>query len=265
MSTSEKSQHAGGGEASPTAHVPEPSFAERARTLVHLGRTATLSTHSAKVPGYPFGSVSMYGVDAQGRPTFLISALAMHTHNLDADGRASLLVTQPNWNEDPLAGSRVTLVGDAAPVPEADQAAVRDAYLARHDNARFWVDYGDFRFYRMQVANLYYVAGFGAMGWVAASEYTQAAVDPLADSAPGMLEHMNADHADALALYCKAFAGVAADAATMTAVDRLGFRVRARTGERLQGLRINFPREITSVSEARQVLVEMVAQARQRA
>lgn len=263
MTTRDTNQHAGGGEPSPTAHVPEPPFAERARTLVHLGRTGTLSTQSRKVAGHPFGSVAPYGVDARGRPTFLISRLAMHTQNLEAEPRSSLLVTQPGWTEDPLAGSRVTLLGTAAVVPEADLAAVRGEYLERHENARYWVDYGDFAFYRLEVVDLYYVAGFGAMGWVAAQEYTQASPDPLADSAAHILEHMNADHADALVLYCKTFAGVAADAATMTGVDRLGFRVRARIGERLQGLRINFPRQVKSAKETREVLVEMVNQAKQ--
>jgi putative heme iron utilization protein len=73
---------------------------------------------------------------------------------------------------------------------------------------------------------------------------------------------MNEDHADALVLYCQAFAGVAADAATMTAVDRLGFGVRARVGDRLQGLRIAFPREVRSTGDARTVLVDMVRTAR---
>ena len=263
MTTRGSNQHAGSGTASPIAAPPEPSFAERARTLLYLGRVGTLSTHSRKAPGFPFGSVAPYGLDRAGRPTFLISTMAMHTQNLAADGRASLLVTQPGWTEDPLAGARVTLVGTVVPLPDGDDGGVRDDYLARHENARHWVDFDDFAFYRMDIVDLYYVAGFGAMGWVDAAEYGRAAPDPLADSAPGILTHMNADHHDALKLYCRVFAGVEADEATMTAVDHLGFRVRARTGERLQGLRINFPREVRSPEAARVVLVEMVRQARE--
>jgi putative heme iron utilization protein len=229
---------------------------------MHLGRVGTLSTHSRKTPGFPFGSVAPYGLDDAGRPTFLISTMAMHTQNLVADGRASLLVTQPGWTEDPLAGARVTLVGTVAPLSEGDVARVREDYLARHGNARYWVDFDDFGFYRMEVADLYYVAGFGAMGWVEVAEYRAAAPDPLADSAPSILAHMNADHADALKLYCRVFAGVEVDEATMTAVDRLGFRVRARTADQLQALRINFPREARTPAEARAVLVEMVRQTR---
>ena len=254
-------QHAGGG-AAPAEAPPEPSFAERARTLMYLGRVGTLSTHSRKTQGFPFGSVAPYGLDESGSPTFLISTMAMHTQNLVADGRASLLVTQPGWTEDPLAGSRVTLVGTVTLLPSDHVAAVRAEYLARHENARHWVDFDDFSFYRMEVVDLYYVAGFGAMGWVDAPAYRAAAPDPLADSTAGILTHMNADHRDALKLCCRVFAGVDVDDATMTAVDRLGFRVRAQSGDRLQGLRINFPREVRSPEAARLVLVEMVRQAR---
>jgi heme oxygenase (biliverdin-IX-beta and delta-forming) len=253
-------RHAGSG--SPATSVPEPPFAERARTLVHVARTGTLSTHSRKVAGFPFGSVAPYGVDENGRPTLLVSTMAMHTQNIAADPRASLLVTQPDWSDDPLAGARVTLVGQVERVPDGDGASVREDYLARQPNARYWVDFDDFAFYRMEVVDLYYVAGFGAMGWVEAQEYRGARPDPLADHATGIIRHMNDDHADALVLYCRAFAGVVAAEATMTAVDRMGFRVRARLGEELRGLRINFTRQVHTPLEARTVLVEMVKQAR---
>jgi len=244
---------------------PEPSFAERARTLVHLGRTGTLSTHSRRAAGYPFGSVAPYGVDAEGRPTLLISSMAMHTQNLTADSRASLLVQQGGFADDPLAGGRVTLVGDLGKVGADELEAVRGDYLERHESARHWVDFDDFAFWRMEVRELYFVAGFGAMGWVEAGAYGAAEPDPLADFAEGILAHMNADHADALRLYCQVFADFPADEASMTSVDRMGFRVRARAGERLRGIRINFPREARTSNECRVVLVEMVRDARAKA
>jgi heme iron utilization protein len=263
MSTAATNQHAGGGPPS-TPPVPEPPFAERARTLMHLGRTGTLSTQLRKHAGFPFASVAPYGLDALGRPSFLISTMAVHTQNLLADPHSSLLVTQPGWTEDPLAGARLTLVGTVAPVPSEDLPATREDYLARHENARYWVDFDDFGFYRFEVEDLYYVAGFGAMGWVDAAAYCSAAPDPLADHAAGILDHMNADHADALVLYSKTFGGVDAEEATMTGIDRMGFRVRVRSGDRMQGLRINFPREVRTPMDARTVLVEMVREARQR-
>src|ERR1700680_2229182 len=98
--------------------VPEPSFSERARTLVYVGRIGSLSTVSRKQPGFPFGSVMPYGLDDHGRPIFLISTMAMHTQNLQANPRASLLVTQPDATGDPLGTGRVTLLGNVLPVPE---------------------------------------------------------------------------------------------------------------------------------------------------
>ena len=110
MSSSSVGKHAGAGSASDQPAVPEPSFAERARTLVYLGRIGSLSTLSRKQPGFPFGSVMPYGLDDHANPIFLISTMAMHTQNVQADPRSSLLVTLPDTIGDPLGASRVTLL-----------------------------------------------------------------------------------------------------------------------------------------------------------
>ena len=86
------SRHAGPPPSAGAPPTPEPTYAERARTLVHLGRTGTLATLSRRHPGHPFASVMPYALDVRGCPLFLISAMAMHTQNLQGDGRASLLV-----------------------------------------------------------------------------------------------------------------------------------------------------------------------------
>lgn len=240
----------------------EPSFAERARTLVHVGRLATLATRLREGDA-PFASLAPYGVDAEGQPILLLSRLAVHTQNLAADPRASLLVAATT-DGDPLAAPRVTLVGRVAPLSADESAAQRDAYLARQPAARQWIDFGDFALHRLAVERAYWVAGFGAMGWVDGEAYRAAAADPLADHAAGILAHMNADHTDALQLYCRAFAGIAADAVTMTDIDRLGFGVRAGTEEAARALRLPFPRPVHTPAEARTVLVEMVRSARER-
>ena len=245
------------------APVPEPSFAERARTLLYLGRIGSLSTLSRKQPGFPFGSVMPYGLDINGRPVFLISTMAMHTQNLLADPRASLLVTQPDVTGDPLGAARVTLVGNVSSVVQCDLADARKLYLARYENSKYWVDFEDFSFYRMNVVDVYYVGGFGVMGWVTASEYAGAQPDPLADLAAEILEHMNADHKDALVLLARVFAGIGAEEASMTSVDRLGFHLRLKTKDGIRGARIAFLRDVTDSSQARKVLVEMVQHARQ--
>jgi heme iron utilization protein len=231
---------------------------------VYLGRIGSLSTLSRKQPGFPFGSVMPYGLDDHGHPIFLISTMAMHTQNLQADPHASLLVTQPDASSDPLGASRVTLLGNVLPVPEPDVAEARTLYLSRYANSKYWVDFEDFSFYRMVVVDVYYVGGFGVMGWVSASEYYRGQPDPLADIATDIIQHMNTDHRDALILVARVFAGIECQEAAMTSVDRLGFHVRCKTQEGMRGARIAFLREVSSPAEARNVLVDMVAQARQR-
>ena len=124
MSSSSFGKHARGATSGQPA-VAEPSFAERARTLMHSGRIGTLSTLSRKQTGFPFGSLMPYGLDNEGRPIFLISTMAMHTQNLQADPRASLFVTEPDASGDPLGSSRVTLIGSVSRVPEAELATAR--------------------------------------------------------------------------------------------------------------------------------------------
>src|SRR5580698_5663784 len=258
MTTSSGRKHAGPGPASDQPAIPEPSFSERARTLVYLGRIGSLSTLSRKQPGFPFGSVMPYGLDDHGRPIFLISTMAMHTQNLQADPHASLLVTQQDTEGEPLGASRVTLLGNVLPVPKPELAEARKLYLQRHVNSKYWVDFEDFSFYRMDVVDLYYVGGFGVMGWVSASDYDRSQPDPLADAMAEIIQHMNADHKDALVLLAREFSRVDSEEATMTAVDRLGFYVRLKTPDGMRGARIAFLREVRSSVEARKVLVEMV-------
>jgi putative heme iron utilization protein len=225
----------------------------------------SLSTLSRKQSGFPFGSVMPYGLDDRGRPIFLISTMAMHTQNLQADPRASLLVTQQDTEGEPLGASRVTVVGNVLPVPNAELAEARKLYLERHANSRYWVDFEDFSFYRMDVIDVYYVGGFGVMGWVSASDYDRSQPDPLADSTAEIIQHMNSDHKDALVLLARTFARIESTEATMTAVDRLGFHVRVKTPDGLRGARIAFLREVSNPAETRKVLMEMVQQARSRA
>src|SRR5437868_4262880 len=185
MSSSTR-KHAGPSKVSDQPTAPEPSFAERARTLLYLGRIGSLSTLSRKQSGFPFGSVMPYGLDEGGRPIFLISTMAMHTQNLQADPRASLLVTQADASGDPLGASRVTLLGNVAPIAKTEVPAARKLYLERYANSKHWVDFDDFSFHRMDIVDVYYVGGFGVMGWVTASEYNGAKPDPLADAAAGI-------------------------------------------------------------------------------
>ena len=242
--------------------VPEPSHAERARTLVHLQKTGSLSTLSRKQPGWPFGSVMPYGLDEQGQPVFLISTMAMHTQNLLGDPRASLLVTPPESRTDPLGAARVTLMGSAKKVPSGEVAQVRELYLARHANASYWVDFDDFGFFRLAIEDIYFVGGFGSMGWVTAKEYAAAAVDPLADDASSLIQEMNEQHMSTLLLLARVYGNVEAQQVTMTALDRLGFHLRIKTADRMQGGRVAFTNPVRNAQEVRAGLAGMAAQAK---
>ena len=223
--------------------------------LASIARIGSLSTQSRKFPGFPFGSMMPFAIDDVGRPVFLISSMAMHTQNLQQDQRASLLITQPDVSGDPLGAARLTLVGSANIRPAVE---VSELYLSRYENARHWQDYADFAYYRLDVAGVYFIGGFGVMGWVPAEEYAAAAPDPLAADAPEIIQHMNSDHADALRRIVARNAGEAPDEASMTAIDRLGFHVRIKTGDEIHGLRIAFPREVKDTNEVRSVFIEMI-------
>lgn len=239
------------------ADVPAPSHAERARTLVSLERTGTLSTLDRD--GFPHGSYVTFALDGPD-PVFLISRLATHTQNLVHDPRASLMVHEARA-EDPLANGRVTLVGRCEKV--TSPASARAAFLAAHPSAAYYADFEDFSFFRLEVRSLRYIGGYGRMSWVDLAEWRAASPDPLAADAEGILRHMNEDHADALVLYARAFtrATGAADVA-MTGIDRYGFDMSVATPAGRRPARVAFASQITDPMAARQVLVQLVKDAR---
>ena len=134
-------------------------------------------------------------------------------------------------------------------------------YLSRHETAKYYVDFEDFSFWRLNPVDLYFVAGFGVMGWVDISDFEQAAPDPLAEAAPGILEHMNKDHASAMIDIFRHEKGIAASEAKMTAADRLGFHLRFKTPDRVSSVRIGFPGDVRNSDKCRQTLVAMIKRA----
>ena len=224
----------------------------------------TLCTLAGDPHGYPFGSVATYALDDDGSPLFFVSLMAEHTQNAERDPRASLLVTEAVADgDDPLAAGRVTLIGDLARVEVADVASVRARYLAANPTSAYYIDFGDFAFYRLAVRAVRYVGGYGRMSWVDAAAFAGAEADPLVGAAPGILAHMNADHADALVLIC-ARQGARPDTAeaVMSAVDRYGFEVVATTPQGRSVVRLGFPEPVTTTEEVRAALVGMVRHAR---
>jgi heme iron utilization protein len=263
--TEESPKHHGYTDASDDGdEIPEPSHAERARTLLTRAQEGTLATQSRRHPGFPFASLMPYALDPAGHPLVLVSDLAVHTRNLKADDRASLLVTEPQAEDRNALGlARVTLMGPMPATTPEETEVVREIYLERHSDAGYWVDYPDFHFRRMEVQEIYYVGGFGVMGWVAEEDYRDASPDPLRDAAPGIIQHMNEDHADALAILARWKGMKEVEGARMKAVDRLGYHLGVRTAEGMRSLRIPFPEEARSPSRVRKALVDQVARARE--
>jgi len=153
----------------------KPADAQLARDLVARTKTATLSTLAARGEGalYPFGSLVATSPDERGRPILLLSKLAEHTKNLAANPRASLLFAD-HTSDEPLANPRVTLLGEVQRVSDDERPLVRDEYLARHPEAATYEGFKDFAFYRLEVAEIRIVVGFGRMGWIDVADYTHA-------------------------------------------------------------------------------------------
>jgi len=242
--------------------VATPTHGERAMTLACRLRTATLCTLAREPEGYPYGSFVTFAIQ-DGNPVFLISALAEHTRNLQSDSRASLLVAEA-VQPDPLANGRVTLLGRCTVVSdEAGLDAVRQAFLAVHPGAAYYVDYGDFSWWTLAVESVRYIGGYGRMSWVSREEWLAAEPDPLAEHAAGIIDHMNADHAATMVDYCRALTRATdATAATMTGVDRYGFEMSVATGKGPRPVRLAFSRPVSNPEEARRELVALARSAR---
>jgi len=137
--------------------------AEQALDLVASAHHATLATHSLDRPGYPFASLVAFALDQQRRPFLLLSKLALHTKNVLAEPRSSLLVAAPAAT-DPQAAARLTLLGLLRAA--ASDASLTHAYLTRHPQAKAYVAFDDFGWYRFEPESCYWVGGFGAIEWL---------------------------------------------------------------------------------------------------
>jgi putative heme iron utilization protein len=240
--------------------IATPTHAERARTLVAQVSTGTLCTLAIEPDGYPYGSFVTVAFD-NGNPVFLISALAEHTKNLERDRRASLLVAE-RGSADPLANGRVTMLGPCLRV-EGDDGSARAAFLAAHPNSAYYADFRDFAFWNLHVDSVRYIGGYGRMSWIDKADWQTAEPDPLRDSAAGIMAHMNADHADALVLYCKAFSKAPeTTVASMTGIDRYGFEMSVKTKDGPRPVRLAFPTPVGTPEDARAALISMLKDAR---
>ncbi len=232
----------------------------------NTGALATLGVDSA-TSGFPFGSVVPYALDETGRPLILISDIAQHTRNLKADPRASLLVRADESGEsgggesDPQATWRITLVGRFGVLADDTERELCHArYVAQVLNARSYYNAHGFALWRMDVVRVRFIGGFGRIHWVEAADYLRPdGHGGFAEAAPGIVGHMNRDHADALLDYCRGLRDVEPSAAEMTGIEAAGFFLRTREPDDL--LYFPFGEEITA-DQARGALIALLKRAR---
>ena len=195
----------------------------QARALLLGEYRGVLSTHSKSMPGYPFGSVVPYCLDDQGRPLILISRIAQHTHNLALDSKCSLLVGE-RGAEDVQAVGRVTLLAQAQKLTdEAQVQAAAQRYYRYFPESQSYHSAHDFDFWVLVPVRFRYIGGFGAIHWLE----DVALANPFAgDSETGMVEHMNADHAKAIAHYVQLSGLPHTEPAVLVGVDSEGMHLR---------------------------------------
>jgi putative heme iron utilization protein len=225
--------------------------ARAARQLMRSHRSGVLSSHSLKHPGFPYGSALPHATDHAGRPIVLISHLAEHTHNVEADARVSYIVCGRGAGLQ--AEPRATLLGHIRP-DDAVQTAQR--YLRLYPDHEQYLQIGGFRFFVVEPVQVRYIQGFGGLHWLAGESYL--AQENLADAEDSILEHMNADHANALRDYCRHAHGADVLDVAMAGIDCDGFDLRADGAL----LRIPFDAPVSNAGQVRSALVALANRAR---
>lgn len=229
----------------------------KAATARRLMRSLDRATLATSLDGWPYASLVLVAAALDAAPLLLLSDLAEHSKNLKRDARVSLLYDGTAGLADPLTGARVTVLGEIAPA--TDPSLLR-RYVARHPSAAAYAGFGDFHCYRLSVRRAHLVAGFGRIDWIAADALLPSPQETteLAEAEPGILAHMNADHAEALDLYARHLAGRTGGGWTMTGIDPDGVDLR-REGETA---RLDFAAPVTDAAAARRELVRLAQAAR---
>ncbi|VVP77320.1 hypothetical protein PS910_01623 [Pseudomonas fluorescens] len=226
-----------------------------ARELLLKEYRGVLSTHSKSMPGYPFGSVVPYCLDAQGQPLILISRIAQHTHNLQKDAKCSMLVGEREA-EDVQAVGRLTVMAEAHKLAEEGVIeAAAQRYYRYFPEAADYHHAHDFDFWVLQPVRHRYIGGFGAIHWL--DQVTLA--NPFAGKAEAsMIEHMNSDHANAIAHYVKLSGLADTPSAQLVGIDSEGMHLRIGQGVYW----LPFPSICNTPTQVREALV-LLARAEQ--
>jgi putative heme iron utilization protein len=237
-----------------------PDFDPRqaAKKLLREARSGALATLMAGTGG-PYCSLVNVGTAADGTPLLLISRLAVHTKNILADARVSLMLDERKPG-DPLEGARIMLMGTAA---VTDDAAAGRRYLARHPGAQMYAGFGDFAFYEIKLTGAHLVAGFGRIVDLAPADILTdlGGADTLVEAEPDVLAHMNADHAGTARLYATKLLGAADGAWATVGCDPEGLELQLEE----TALRLPFPQRVNSPGALRMALKQLADQARAKA
>lgn len=219
-----------------------------ARQLLRRARTGTLATLNQD-DGAPYASLVNVATCIEGQPLILISSLAWHTRNLDADPRASLLVAEPPEAGDALTGSRATVMGQFSRVADP---ALRRRYLARHPEAALYAGFGDFAFWQMQPVRAHAVAGFGRIETIEGSEVFLSARQ-MVDLEAGAVAHMNEDHGEAIQAYATHLVGSPQTNWKIAAIDPDGADLVKDTAV----LRLSFGEPVLTAAALRKQLASL--------
>jgi heme iron utilization protein len=229
-----------------------------AKSLLRRSRQGALATLMAG-SGDPYGSLVNVASHADGSPILLISRLALHTRNILADSRVSLMLDE-RAEGDPLEGSRIMLAGRAEEAGADELPVLRRRYLNAHPSAETFVGFKDFSFFRIRPSGAHLVAGFGRIVDLKPELFLTDISDAgaLLEVEEGAIDHMNADHRDAMNLYATKLLGAEAADWRCTGCDPDGMDMQAGTTT----LRLDFPRRIVTPAALRQMLKELADQAR---
>jgi heme iron utilization protein len=236
----------------PTADFDPRGVAKKLLREARSGALATLMTGN----GDPYCSLVNVATTASGAPILLLSRLAIHTRNLLADPRVSLMLDERREG-DPLQGARVMLMGTAA---ATDDPSARRRYLDRQPEAEMFAGFGDFAFYNVSLKSAHLVAGFGRIVDLAPTEVLVdlTGAEALVAAEPEVVDHMNRDHSDAVRLYATKLLAGADGAWRCVGCDPEGLDLQCERA----ALRLPFPQRITSPGVLPQVLKELADKAR---
>jgi hypothetical protein len=237
--------------------TPRPEFdaVGMAKTLVRVSRQGALATLMQR-GGDPYCSLVNVATAADGAPILLISRLAVHTRNILADGRISLMLDDRRA-ANPFDALRIMFNGEAV---ETEDESVARRYLSRQPEAEPFAHFGDFSFFVLRPKYVHVVAGFGRVMNLKPDEFLTdlSGADALLAAEAEIVAHLNADHAEALNLHASRLLGASAGGWRCVGCDPEGLELQAGTDL----LRLAFPERVTDPAALRKALKTLADRAR---